>query len=134
MCDYSDILSYNKNTHQWSLRTLSNDILQLLDADYDTIIYGSKIYCARLNGNSIEVIEIELASETYRTYNFNIDMNFIPISFGGRMMQGVPYMTIEGRSPINGTEVSFTIDLISGENNSTFAQDGRNVVSFFRIN
>ena len=133
-CDYSDILSYNKNTHQWSLRTLSNDIVQLLDADYDTIIYGSKTYCARLNGNSIEVIEIELASETYRTYNFNIDMNFIPISFGGRMMQGVPYMTIEGRSPINGTEVSFTIDLISGVNNSSFAQDGRNVVSFFRIN
>ena len=133
-CDYSSILSYNKNTHQWSLRNLSDEILQILSASYDAIVYGSKTYCARLKGNSIEVIEIELASETYKTYSLNIDMNFIPTSFGGRMIQDVPYMIIEGRSPINGTKVTFTIDLISGVNNSTFAQDGRNVVSFFRIN
>ena len=133
-CDYSSILSYNKNTHQWSLRNLSNDILQILSAFHDAIVYGSKTYCATVKGNSIEVIEIELASETYRSYSLNIDMNFIPTSFGGRMIQDVPYMIIEGRSPINGTEVTFTIDLISGVNNSTFAQDGRNVVSFFRIN
>lgn len=133
-CDYSSILSYNKNTHQWSLRNLSDEILQLLSASYDAIVYSSKTYCARLKGNSIEVIEIELASETYRAYSFNIDSNFIPTSFGGRMIQDVPYMIIEGRSPINGAEVTFTIDLISGVNNSTFAQDGRNVVSFFRIN
>ena len=43
-------------------------------------------------------------------------------------------MTIEGRSPVNGANVTFTIDLINGDNNSTFAPDGRNVVSFFRIN
>ena len=134
-CDYCSILSYNKNTHQWSLRNISNDIQQILEADYDTIVYGSKTYCATVKGNSIEVIKIDFSSETYRTYSLDIDMSsIIPTSYGGHMRQDVPYMTIKGRSPINGAEVSFTIDLISGVNNSSFAQDGRNVVSFFRIN
>ena len=134
-CDYCSILSYNKNTHQWSLRNISNDIQQILEADYDTIVYGSKTYCATVKGSSIEVIKIDFSSETYRTYSLDIDMSsIIPTSYGGHMRQDVPYMTIKGRSPINGAEVLFTIDLISGVNNSTFAQDGRNVVSFFRIN
>ena len=117
------------------MRNISNDIQQILEADYDTIVYGSKTYCATVKGNSIEVIKIDFSSETYRTYSLDIDMSsIIPTSYGGHMRQDVPYMTIKGRSPINGAEVSFTIDLISGVNNSTFAQDGRNVVSFFRIN
>ena len=134
-CDYSSILSYNMNTHQWSLRNLSNDILQILSTSYDAIIYGSKTYCATVKGSSIEVTEVDFASETYLTYNLNIDMSsIIPTRYEGRMIQDIPYLTIKGRSPVNGTEVTFTIDLISGTNNSTFAQDGRNVISFFRIN
>ena len=134
-CDYSSILSYNTKTHDWSLRNVSEDILQVLSANHDVIIYGSKTYCATVKGSSINVTEIDFISETIRTYSLNVDMtSIIPTSYKGRMTQNVPYMTIEGRSPVNGANVTFTIDLINGDNNSTFAPDGRNVVSFFRIN
>ena len=134
-CDYSNILSYDKKTHNWSLRAVSNDILQILAKNYDTIIYGGKTYCATVKNNSIEVIEIDFATETIRKYTLDVDMtSIIPSSFKGRMNQNVPYMIIDGRSPINGANVSFTIDLVNGTNNSSYAPDGRNVVSFFRIN
>lgn len=134
-CDYSNILSYDKKTHNWSLRAVSNDILQILAKNYDTIIYGGKTYCATVKNNSIEVTEIDFATETIRKYTLDVDMtSIIPSSFKGRMNQNVPYMIIDGRSPVNGANVSFTIDLVNGTNNSSYAPDGRNVVSFFRIN
>ena len=134
-CDYSNILSYEKDTHKWSLRAVSNDIIQILSKSYDTKIYGGKTYCATVKNNSIEVTEIDFATETVRTYTLDVDMtSIIPSSFKGRMTHDTPYMIIEGRSPMNGANVSFTIDLVNGTNNSSYAPDGRNVVSFFRIN
>jgi hypothetical protein len=134
-CDYSSILTYNKRTHEWSIRNISSDILQLLSANNDAVIYGRKAYCANVKNNAIEVTEINFISETYRTYSFDIDMtSIIPTSYHGQMIQDTPYMKIEGRSPINGAPVSYTIDLINGVNISTYAPDGRNIVSFFRIN
>ena len=134
-CDYKNILSYNRVTHEWALRSIATDVLDILSKSYDTIIYGSKTYCAYVNGNTIEVTEIDFISETYRTYSLNVDMSsIIPSSYGGKFTQGIPYLTIGGRSPYSGASVSFSIDLINGTNNSTYAPDGRNVVSFFRIN
>lgn len=54
--------------------------------------------------------------------------------YSASIIQGVPYLTITGLSKNNGVNVRYTIDLINGTDNSSFAQDGRNVVSFFRIN
>ena len=134
-CDYSSILSYNTKTNDWGLRNVSEDILQVLSANHDAIVYGSKTYCATVKGSSVKVTEIDFISETMRTYTLDVDMtSIIPTTYRGRMSHNVPYMTIEGRSPVNGASVTFTIDLINGDNNSTFAPDGRNVVSFFRIN
>ena len=88
-----------------------------------------------ISGKNIEVTEIDIVSETSRQYTLTIDMPIIVSpSFNVRMAQDVPYLTIDGRNTENGAGVSITVNLINGETNSSFAQDGRNVVSFFRIN
>ena len=129
------ILSYAINTHICTLRDVSAELMQTLSLSYDAIAYGSKTYCAIVKGNSIEVTEVDFASETSRKYSFNVDISAIvsPI-YSARMTQDIPYLMIEGRNKQNGAKASFTINLINGETNSSFAQDGRNVVSFFRIN
>ena len=58
----------------------------------------------------------------------------LTITYSASINQGVPYLTITGLSKTNGVSVRYTIDLINGTDNSSFAPDGRNVVSFFRIN
>jgi len=136
-CDFNNILSYDKKANGWSLNKLSADLLHILSSNHDAIAYGSKTYCADVQGNSIEVIEVDIVSETYRTYSFNVDIPSMvssTVTYSADITQGIPYLTIRGISTLNGAGVSFTIDLIDGVNNSTFAPDGRNVVSFFRIN
>lgn len=136
-CDYNSILSYNNKTDEWSMRNLSSDMLQLLSGKYNAKAFGSKTYCVNVKGKSIDVTEIDLASETYRTYSLNAEIpSMVPLSitYSASINQGVPYLTITGLSTTSGVNVRYTIDLINGTDNSSFAPDGRNVVSFFRIN
>lgn len=136
-CDFKSIMSYNIKTNEWSLRNLSSDMLQLLSSQYNAIVFGSKTYCVNVKGNSIEVTEIDLASEMYRTYSLNADipsMVQFSVKYSASLIQGIPYLTITGLSKTNGASVRYTIDIINGTDNSSFAPDGRNVVSFFRIN
>ena len=136
-CDFNSILSYNNKTNNWSIRNLSSDMLQLLSGKYNAKAFGSKTYCVNVKGKSIDVTEIDLASETYRTYSLNAEIpSMVPltITYSASINQGVPYLTITGLSKTNGVSVRYTIDLINGTDNSSFAPDGRNVVSFFRIN
>ena len=136
-CDFNSILSYNNKTNEWSLRNLSSYMLQLLSSKYNAMAFGSKTYCVNVKGNSIDVTEIDLATETFRTYSLNADipsMVSLSTKYSASIIQGVPYLTITGLSKNNGVNVRYTIDLINGTDNSSFAQDGRNVVSFFRIN
>ena len=129
------ILSYDTNTHTCTLNELSAGLNQILVADYDAVTYGSKTYCANVKGNTIEVTEVDFASETSRTYSLSVDMpTIVTPTYMALMIQEVPYLTIDGRNTENGAGVSITVNLINGETNSSFAQDGRNVVSFFRIN
>lgn len=135
ICAQYKILSYDINTHNWTLRDVSGQLIQTLLADYDAIAYGKKTYCAKINESSVEVTEIDFISETSRTYILDTAMpSIVSPVYNARMTQNTPYLMIDGRNPQNGANISFTINLINGENNSTFAQDGRNVVSFFRIN
>lgn len=135
ICAQYKILTYDINTHKWTLRDVSGQLIQTLLADYDAIAYGKKTYCAKINESSVEVTEIDFISETSRTYILDTAMpSIVSPVYNARMTQNTPYLMIDGRNPQNGANISFTINLINGENNSTFAQDGRNVVSFFRIN
>lgn len=127
---YYKILSYNIKTHTWTLREGTESF-----AGYDVIAYGKKTYGARLENNLIEITEIDFESETTSTYSLSVDTSYIVSpNYNVRMIQDVPYLTIDGRNTSNGAGVSITINLINGESNSTFASDTRNVVSFFRIN
>lgn len=130
-----EILSYKKTTNTWSIKQISTGLMSVLSANYDVFTNGKKSYGANINGKNIEVTEIDIVSETSRQYTLTIDMPIIVSpSFNVRMAQDVPYLTIDGRNTENGAGVSITVNLINGETNSSFAQDGRNVVSFFRIN
>ena len=136
-CDFNSILSYNSKTNNWSIRNLSSDMLQLLSGKYNAKAFGSKTYCVNVKGKSIDVTEIDLASETYRTYSLNAEIpSMVPVSitYSASINRGVPYLTITGLSTTSGVNVRYTIDLMYGTDNSSFAPDGRNVVSFFRIN
>lgn len=129
------ILSYDTNTHTCTLKEVPAELNQILGADYDAVTHGSKTYCANVKGTTIEVTEIDLVSETSRTYSLSVDMpTIVTPTYMALMIQDVPYLTINGRNTENGAGVSITVNLINGETNSSFAQDGRNVVSFFRIN
>ena len=129
------ILSYDINTQTCTLTDASTELNHILLADYDAVTYGNKTYCANVKETSIEVTEVDLASETSRSYSLSVDMPFIVSpTFVAYMIQDIPYLRIDGRNTTNGAEVSITVNLINGENNSTFASDARNVVSFFRIN
>ena len=133
--DYEHLLSYNNNLHQFELRDLSEDVKAVLDAEYDVIAYGPKTYCANTEGNSVKVIEVDLALESCREYLLEVDMtSILPTNYNVRIMGNHPYMIIDGKNPNNGVDASLTINLVTGENNSSFAADNRNVVSFFRIN
>ena len=130
-----EVISYNKSTNKWSSKTISSGLMQIITDDYDAWINEKKCYGANIKGNTIEVTEIDIASETSRTYTFTVDLSFIiSPSYSIRMMQDVPYLAIDGRNVADGTGVSFMINLVNGDNNSTFATDNRSVVSFFRIN
>lgn len=133
--DLCMILSYDTNTHTYTLEQVPAEINQILVADYDIIIKGDKTYCANIEGNNIMVTEIDLASKTYRTYSLIVDMpNVVTPTYRTLITQGVPYLIINGRNTTNGAKVSITINLLNGETNSKFASDSRNVVSFYRIN
>lgn len=132
-CDI--ILSYDQISQQWSLRQISAGLMNLLSSDYDAFVSGAKCYGVNANRNIIEVTEIDIISETSSKYTLQIDMpTIVSPDYNARMVQDVPYLTIDGRNTENGAGVSITVNLINGETNSSFAQDGRNVVSFFRIN
>lgn len=130
-----EVLSYNKSTNQWSSKFISSGLMQVITADYDVWISGKKCYGANVKGNNIEVTEIDIISETSRTYAFSVDLSsIISPNYKARTLQDIPYLIIDGRSTSDGTGVSFMINLVNGDNNSTFATDNRSVVSFFRIN
>ena len=109
--------------------------MSILSANYDVFVNGKTSYGANINGKEIEVTEIDIVSETSRKYTISVDIpDIVSPSFNVRMIQDVPYLTIAGRNTVNGAGVSVTINLINGDNNSTFSSDNRTVVSFFRIN
>ncbi len=133
--DLCRILLYNTNTHTCTLKEVSAELNRILVADYDAVANGSKTYCVNVKECSIEVTEVDIATETISTYNLNVNLPDIVLpTYMAYMIQDVPYLIIDGRNTTNGAKVSITVNLINGENNSTFASDTRNVVSFFRIN
>ncbi len=130
-----DILSYNNTTHTWSLNPIASGLMSMISANYDVLISGKKFYGIYLNGNDIEVTEIDIVSESTRKYTLTIDIPaIVSPSYNACMVQNTPYFTIEGRNTINGAGISITVNLINGENNSTFASDTRKILTFFRIN
>lgn len=131
----NEILSYNISTGTWTLKKISSNLMSILSANYDVFVNGKTSYGANINGKEIEVTEIDIVSETSRKYTISVDIpDIVSPSFNVRMIQDVPYLTIAGRNTVNGAGVSVTINLINGDNNSTFSSDNRTVVSFFRIN
>lgn len=133
--EFFKVLSFNINTNEWSLESVSEDIEEVLETVYDAYVEGTKCYGVKVNGNTIEVTEIDLVSQSYRSYTISVDLSGIVLqTYEAVLRQGVPYLGIKGKSTANGVDASFMVNLINGENTSTFASDSRNVVSFFRIN
>jgi len=130
-----EILSYNNTTHKWSLNQIESGIMSIISANYDAFIGGKISYGINLDGNDIEVTEIDIISESTRKYTLTVDIPpIVSPSYNAQMVQGTPYFTIDGRNTINGAGISITVNLINGENNSTFASDTRKIITFFRIN
>lgn len=128
-------ITYNTNRDEWILKDLPKDLDDLLTKKYDSLLCGIKSYGVNVDGNFIEVSEIDIENESSRQYTFNIDLSFIKSQrYITTTLNGLPYLIINGKSSYSGANISLKINLINGENNSTFAPDGRNVVSFFRIN
>ena len=133
--EFFKVLSFNINTNEWSSESVSEEIEEVLETVFDAYVEGTKCYGAKVNGNTIEVTEIDLVSQSYRSYTFSVDLSgIVQQTYEAMLRQGVPYLGIKGKSTANGTDASFMVNLINGENTSTFASDSRNVVSFFRIN
>ena len=129
------ILTYNKDRDEWILEDIPEDLRNIFTEKYDFLLCGIKSYGVNVKGNTFEINEIDVANKSYRQYSFDVDVSYIKSqSHRAYITNGTPYLTIGGKSSENGADVSFTINLANGENNSTFASDNRNVVSFFRIN
>ena len=128
-------LTYNKDRDEWILEDIPEDLRNIYTEKYDHLLYGIKSYGINVKGNTIEINEIDMVNNSYRQYSFNVDISFIKSqSYMATMLNETPYLFITGKSSESGADVSFMINLANGENNSTFATDNRNVVSFFRIN
>lgn len=128
-------LTYNKDRDEWILEDIPEDLRNIYTEKYDCLLSGMKSYGVNVKGNTIEINEIDMVNNSYRQYSFNVDISFIKSqSYMATMLNETPYLFITGKSSESGADVSFVINLANGENNSTFATDNRNVVSFFRIN
>ena len=126
------ILTYNKDRDEWILKELPEDLCNIFIKKYDSLLCGVKSYGVNIKDNTIEITEIDIENENYHQYSFNIDVSFIKSQhYITIMMNESPYLIINGKNSENGADVSFKINLVNGENNSTFASDNRNVVSFF---
>lgn len=129
------ILTYNKDRDEWILEDIPEDLRNIYTEKYDLLLSGIKSYGVNVKGNTIEINEIDMVNKSYRQYSFDVDISFIKAqSYYAAMANETPYLFITGKSSESGADVSFMINLANGENNSTFATDNRNVVSFFRIN
>lgn len=126
------ILSYNTDTQEWSLKEKR---MQIIPTDYDVFAKGKKCYGANIEEKIINVTEFDIASETARTYTLPLDIpSIVAPNYNVLIVQDVPYLRINGRNTINGADAAITINLITGENNTSFESDNRTVVSFYRIN
>lgn len=133
--DDVQILTYNKDKDEWTLEELPEDLRNIFTEKYDFLLCGVKSYGVNVKGNTFEINEIDIANKSYRQYSFNVDLSYIKgQSYNAFMVNESPYLVVSGKSSESGADVSFVINLANGENNSTFATDNRNVVSFFRIN
>ena len=128
-------ITYNKDSDEWILKDLPKELYDLLTKRYDSLLCGIKSYGVNVSSNLIEVSEIDIENESSRQYTFNIDLSFIKSQrYIATTLNGSPYLIINGKNSDSGANISLKINLTNGENNSTFAPDGRNVVSFYRIN
>ena len=126
------ILSYNTDTQEWSLE--ERDI-QINPTDYDVFARGKKCYGATIEDKIINVTEFDIASETSRSYTLPLDIpTIVAPNYSVTIVHDVPYLRIDGRNTINGADASITINLITGENNTSFESDNRTVLYFYRIN
>lgn len=106
-----------------------------MPTDYDVFAKDKKCYGVTLEDGLINVTEFDIASETSRTYTLPLDIPTIVAPICTIIIvNDVPYLRIDGRSSLNGADASITINLITGENNTSFESDNRSVISFFRIN
>ena len=128
-------VTYNEDTKEFKCKVVADDLSNLLNAEYDVMITGAKSYGAKVYDNYIDVTEIDMISETYRQYTFNTDFTSLAVKkYVTYIINNEPYLVISGKSATSGTFTIYRINLINGENNSTFNKDGRKVTSFFRIN
>lgn len=128
------VLSYNIDLDELTYEDRSELADKLLE-EYDIASYGVKCYGVKVGESSVEVREIDIVENTSRTYTLDAPMpSSVLNNYYIYNINGAPYLTISGHSTNGGMETSFTINLINGENNSSFGSDSRKVVSFFRIN
>lgn len=126
--------TYDPDTKEL-LAARPSDEIQAVINNSEKLICGKKCHAATIKNNKVEVHEFDILEGSLRTYSLDVDLSAI-IMTGSTItkFQGFPYLMIYGRHKTNGTDVRIMINLINGENNSTFSSDSRNVVSFFRIN
>lgn len=106
-----------------------------LEGQYDYMALGAICYGIKVDGINIEVTKIDISNETVTTNSFVAE----PISsIVGRKYLiaqfASPTLYVSGRNNINGAPAMVSINLLTGDNNASFAGDSRDVVTLLRIN
>lgn len=106
-----------------------------IEDQYDYMALGAICYGIKVDGINIEVTKIDISNETVTTNSFVAE----PISsIVGRKYLiaqfASPTLYVSGRNNINGAPAMVSINLLTGDNNASFAGDSRDVVTLLRIN
>ena len=131
-----DILVYDTENNQVRVQAIPANIEEALASPCDAkVLIGAKCYLVNALTNAIQVKEVDVVANAIRDYSFDADLSeFVAKTYSISTLQSQPYFKVSGRSNKSGANISFSINVITGDNTATFAHDNRSLVTYLRIN
>lgn len=128
------ILSYNTILNKLELQPVPEEIEVAMRDKYDAISLGKYNVGVKLNDNSIEFTDIDVANGKVSTRNYEVNAMQLMVGKKCFISDILPTVIIYGKSTADGTDIHISVDLFTGEDLATFGTDTRNVISLLRIN
>ncbi|MBQ1931948.1 MAG: hypothetical protein II360_00435 [Muribaculaceae bacterium] len=130
------LVKYDPSANILSREEISSTFCDALTQSYDATIYGAKCYGANIDKSVISVTEMDVLTGKVNNYTYTIkELDSIVLPSYSIVKRGnYPHLRVKGRSTSSGASVQFEINLISGQSTSSFGTDGRNTVTFLRLN